>query len=99
MHQMFAGHIVPGHQIGNGNADQRAEQHGVSAYLQRVQQGAVIILALKELRKVGQRDAADTVREKALDDDVVERVDDEDSQRHQNEHLDVEPEIRMYLWR
>jgi len=95
MHQMLAGHVVAGHQVGDGNADQRGKQDGVSADLQGIQQGAVIVLALKELREVGQRDATDAVGEEALDDDVVERIDDEDSQRGENEHLDVEPEVGM----
>ena len=97
MYQSFPRHIVTGHHIGDGHANQGGGQHCDGANHQRADQGLVIVGLGEEANEVVQGHTLYLIGEDTLGDDVVEGVDDEKTHGGDDQKLDPEPEIRPPL--
>ena len=92
--QPLSGHIVPGHQVGDGHAHQSGKQNRKHAHQNRANQGGVIVGFCKESYEVIQGQTFHLVGKHALGDDVVKRVDNKHPQGKNHHKLHKEPEVR-----
>ena len=92
--QLFAGNIIAGQQIGNGNTDEGGGQHGGSADHDGTDQGLVVIGLAEETDEVIKCHAFHFIGENTLGDDVVEGVDNEQTHGDNDSNSHKEPEVR-----
>ena len=92
---LFAGDVVPGHQIGDGNADDRCGQHSAKTDHHGADQSLVVVGLGKEADKVIQGEPLHLIGEHALGQYGVKRIDNEKAHNRDHNQLGEKPEIRL----